>query len=88
VTSTTGAQLQVVQKQRERMFRLGKYADKLSEDCLEARLRVRRGHIGRRRLLADNEFQLRDEVQDEGTLWTQCLKKVGAPFAQLELAPA
>ena len=57
--------LQVVEEQRERMFRPREYADKSPEHQLEAALRVLWRQLGNRWLLADDVLQFRDEIDNE-----------------------
>src|SRR4029077_4527926 len=56
--------LQVVEEQRQWMFRPGEYADKPSKYQLETPARVVGREIRSRRLVADNELQFRNELDD------------------------
>ncbi len=80
--------LQIVEEERERMLRPGEDAEEAPEHQLEAALRVLRRQLGDRRLLADDELQLRDEVDDELAVRPQRLAKRVAPRGQLGLALA
>ena len=71
--------LQIVKEQRERVFRPCERAEEASEDQLEAVLRVLRRKVWNRRLLADDELQLRDEVNDELPIRAQRLLKTVPP---------
>ena len=52
--------LQIVEEQRQRMFRPGEDADETPEHQLETALRLLRLELGDRRLLADDELQFGD----------------------------
>ena len=57
--------LQIVEEQRQRMLRTGEHAEETPEHQLEAILAILRRQIGHRRLLADDEGQLRDQIDHE-----------------------
>ena len=57
--------LQIVEEERERMFRPCEYADKSPEHQLEATLRVLWRKIRDWWLLSDDELQFGNEVHDE-----------------------
>src|SRR4030088_315541 len=78
--------LQIIEKQRKRVFLPREYADESPEHHLEAFLRFQRGQVGNRRLLADDEFELRDEIDDERAVRAQCLPKAALPPGELVLA--
>ena len=73
--------LQIVEEERQRMFRPGEDADEPPEHQLEARLRLLRRKLGDRRLLSDDELQLGDEVDHEPSVRAQRLPKGVAPAA-------
>jgi len=55
------------------------YTDESPEHHLEAFLRFQRGQIPNRRLLADDELELRDEIDDERAVRAQRLLKALLP---------
>jgi hypothetical protein len=57
--------LQVVEEQRQRMLRPGKDTNETPKHQLEAPLRILRWKLDNRGLIADNELQLRDDVDHE-----------------------
>ena len=67
--------LQIVEEQRERVLRARKDADEPPHHRLEAALRVLRRQLGDRRLLADDEFQLGDQVDDQAPVRPERLAK-------------
>src|SRR5215468_2951595 len=54
--------LQIVEEERQGMFRSGKYSQEAAENELVASLSVLKRQLGDRTLLSDDEFQLRDQV--------------------------
>src|SRR6185437_3569300 len=80
--------LHVIEKQRERVFRLGKYADEPSKHDLKTSLRFPRRQFWHWRLLADDELQFRDEIDEELSVRTKRLTKCVSPFAQVFLVLA
>src|SRR5208282_6598766 len=80
--------LQVVEEQRQRMFRSGEYAEKATKHELEPPLRLLRLKLRRRRLVADDERQFGDEVGHEPTVRAQRLQNCLAPARQLGVALA
>src|ERR1700733_12156166 len=63
--------LQIVEKQRQRMLRSCKYADKSSEHHLEATLRFLRRKHWKWRLLAYDQLQFRNQIHHEPSVWPQ-----------------
>ena len=57
--------LQIVEEQRQRMFRPGEYADESPEHQLKTTLCVLRRKLRNRRLFTDDELQFGDEVDHE-----------------------
>src|SRR5262245_26730407 len=80
--------LQVVEEQRQRMFRARKNADETPKHELEAALRLLRRKIGNRGLVPYDELEFGDEVDDELAVLIQRLQKGVAPAGQLRVAPA
>ena len=68
--------LQIVEEQRQRMFRPGEHADEAPKHQLEPPLRVLRRKLGNRRLVADDELQFGDEVDHEPAVRAQRLQQV------------
>src|SRR5215469_15508070 len=60
--------LQIVQKQRQRMFRSSKDVDETPENQPETALRILGWKFRDWRLLTENQLQLRDEVDDQLTV--------------------
>ena len=79
--------LQVVEEQGERMPGPGEDAEEAAEDQLEAALRLLRRQLGDRRLLADDELQLRDQVDHELAVRTERGAERLAPRAELGSSP-
>ena len=75
--------LQVVEEERQRMFRCCEYADEATEHELKAPLRLLRLKLGDRRLIADDEVQFGDEVGHEPAVRAQRLQKGLTPIRQL-----
>jgi hypothetical protein len=57
--------LQIVEEQRQRVLPPGKYGEKAPEDQLKAALRVMGRQFRDRRLVSDDELQLRNKVYDK-----------------------
>src|SRR6185312_3592379 len=57
--------LQIVEEERERMFRLGEHTQESPEDLLETSLRFLRRQVGSRWLFTDDESKFRNEVHHE-----------------------
>jgi len=54
------------------VLRLGERTEESPEHQLEATLRVLRRQVWNERLFPDKEFHLRDEIDDELAIGTQC----------------
>ena len=80
--------LQIVEEERQRMLRPREHADKSPEHPLETPLRVFRREVGDRRMIADDQAQFGDEVDDEPSVRPQRLVQGVAPARQLGLALA
>ena len=80
--------LQIVEKERQRMFLPGKNTDESAEHELETALRLLWIEFRNRRWVVDNELQFRDEVGHEPCIWPQRLHKSIAPDRQLDVALA
>jgi hypothetical protein len=80
--------LQIVKKERQRMFGSREDTDEASEHQLEPPLRLLRRQLRDRRWFADNELQLGDEVDDEPAVRAQRLAERVAPAGQLDVALA
>src|SRR5260370_2728625 len=68
------------------MYRPSEHADEPAEDQLEPTLRLLRRKIGDRRLVADEQRQLRDELDHESSIRNQGVPKGLAPERQVGLA--
>ena len=81
--------LQVVEEERQRMFRPGEHADEPPEHQLETPSRVLRRELGNRRLVSDDELQLRDEVDHEPSVRAQRLRRRASrqPLSSASLLP-
>src|SRR4029077_6307180 len=60
--------LQIVEEQRQRMLRPGEHGEKAPENQLKAALRVLGRQLRNRRLVADDELQLRNQVYYKPTV--------------------
>src|SRR3984885_422056 len=80
--------LQIVEKERQRMFRPGKHTNESAEHKLETVLRLLRVEFRDRRRVIDNEFQFWDEVGHKPCVWDQRLQKRIAPDRQFGIALA
>ena len=77
--------LQIIEEERQRMLRASNDADEPPQDQLEAALRILRRKIGDRRLFADDEIPVRDELDDQQPIRTQGLAQRIAPVARVPL---
>ena len=75
--------LQIVEEQRKRVLRPGERAEEPPEHQLEAVLRILRRQVWNGRLFPDDELHLRDEIDDELAIRTQCFLKSVPPMAHL-----
>ena len=80
--------LQIVEKQRQRMFRSGKYTDESAEHEPETALRLLWLKLRDRRRVTDDELQFGDEVGHEPCIRLERLQKRAAPDRQLGVALA
>src|SRR5262245_12119714 len=80
--------LQIVEEERQGMFRPGEDADKPPKHQLETPLRVLGRKLRDRWLFSDDELQLGDDVDHEPSIRAQRLQKGVAPTAQLGVALA
>ena len=78
--------LQVVEEERQRVFRPGEDAEEAPKHQLETRLCLLRFELGNRRLVADDELELGDNIDHEPTVRAQRLQKGVAPAAKLGVA--
>ncbi len=78
--------LQIVEEQHQRMFRPGEDADEPPEHQLETALRVLGRKFEDRWLVADDEPQLRDEIDHELAVRAQRLAEQVTPGRQLGIA--
>jgi hypothetical protein len=65
--------LQIVEKERQRMFLPGKNTDESAEHELETALRLLRRQFRNRRWVTDDELQFGNEVGHEPCVWNQSL---------------
>ena len=72
--------LQVVEEERQRMFRPGEDSDEAPEHKLEASLRVLRRNLRDRRLFADDQLQFGNQIDDKPAERVAALR--GAPSRQ------
>ena len=75
--------LQVVEEQRQRVLLVGEHLQELAEHQLEAGLRFGRPHRRDRRLRADHQLELRDQLRDQLSVAPH-----GVAQAARDLAPA
>src|SRR5882672_1420214 len=80
--------LQIVEKERERMFGPRESPDESPQHELEPPLRVLRRELGDRRLLSYDELELRDQVHHQPSVGFQRLAERVTPAGQLRLALA
>src|SRR5580700_920321 len=88
VESRSVEPLQIVEKQRQRMFRPGEYGNEAPENELETALRLLRLKLQDRRLVSDDELQFGDEVGHEPCIQLERLQKRAAPDRQFGVALA
>src|SRR6266542_102376 len=72
--------LQVVEKDHQRMVLARQRADEILEDELEPVERLRGAKSGRRRLLTDDQLDLRDDFGQDAPLRTQARGQSSAPI--------
>src|SRR4030095_15250282 len=77
--------LQIVEEQRQRLLGLGEYLDQPTQRHLHAGLRGRWRYVRNRRLVADDELQLGNKVNDQGAVWIQCPMQLLPPLGELGL---
>src|SRR5712664_89804 len=80
--------LQIVEEQRQRVLRPGEHGEKAPESQLKAALRVMGWQLRDRRLVTDDELQLRNQVYDKPPVRAQRFAKCLAPSSQLWIALA
>ncbi len=80
--------LQVVEEECQRMVPLGEHADEPPEHHPETASRVLRRKLRNRRLVSDDEPELRDQVDHERPIRAQRLRQSVAPTTQLGVALA
>ena len=78
--------LQVVEEQRQRMFRAREDSNEAPEHELKPALRVLWRQLGDRRRLSDDEFHFGNQVHDESCVRAQRLLQGVAPSRQLRFA--
>src|SRR4051812_37509829 len=79
--------LQVVQEQDERMLGLGEHADKAAKGLLESDLTILWRHFRRKRLLADDQRKLRNEIDDEFRVQAERIHQCAPPLPKLDVTP-
>src|SRR5208283_487199 len=80
--------LQIVKEQRQRMLRPGEDIEEAAKHQLESALRVSRWQLRRRRLPADEEFEIGEQRQHERAVRAKRCRERGAPGSQFGLALA
>src|SRR5215472_6883802 len=75
--------LQVVEEQRQRMFRPSKDTDQLPKHHLEASLRVLRRKLNDWRQLSNEKLQFRDDVHHQSCVRPQGLPQGVAPWRKV-----
>ena len=80
--------LQIVEEQRQGMFGPREHPEEPPEHQLEAVLPVLRREIGDRRLLADDEGELRDQIDHQPAIGAKRLQQAVAPAPQLRVVLA
>src|SRR6185295_1516292 len=80
--------LQIVEEQRQRMFRSSEYREEAAEDELKTSLGVLRWQLVDRRLLANDESQLRNQVQHELPVRTEGFTKRLTAVVEFDIAPS
>src|SRR5712671_8005535 len=78
--------LQIIEKQRERMLRLGEHAEEPPEHQLEAVLGISRRQLWNGRLFPDDDLQLRDEADDQLAVRLDRLRQGTTPPVHLGFA--
>src|SRR5246127_5469537 len=78
--------LEIIKKEGERMFGPGECSEETPEHQLETVLRILRRHVGNGRLFANDEFQLRDEVNDQLATGTHGVHQDGPPLFHFRFA--
>src|ERR1700733_1824274 len=86
IEATSMEPLQVVEKERQWMFCLSEHADEPPKCQLEPPARVLGREIRRRRLVSDDEFQFRNELDDEPSVGAEGVAERIAPERQLGFA--
>ncbi|MCY1413983.1 hypothetical protein D9M71_294210 [compost metagenome] len=74
--------LQVVEEQRRRVIGTGEHSDEAAEHQQEAALRLLWFQLGHRRLIADDQPQLGNQVGDQPGIGLQRLQQCTAPALQ------
>src|SRR4029077_5870507 len=78
--------LQIIEEERQRMLLRGEHAQEPPEHRVETSLRVLRRQFGKRGLLADDEFQVRNQAYDELSVQAQRLTNRFAPVSEFDVA--
>src|SRR3984885_13663583 len=78
--------LQVVEKERQRMLRPGKYTDKPPKCQLETPARVVGRQIRKRRLVSDDELEFGNELDDEPSVRAKGVAERVTPGRQIGFA--
>src|SRR6266478_5044478 len=78
--------LQIIEEQRERVLWPGERAEEAPENHLEAILRISRRQVWNGRLLPDDELHLRNEADDQLTVWPDRLRQGTTPLVHLGFA--
>src|SRR6516162_8428568 len=78
--------LQVIEEERQRMFRPREDADELPKYQLEAPLRVLWWKLRNRRRLSDDELHFRNEIGNQSSIRPQCLLQRVAPPRKIRFA--
>src|SRR4051794_35759110 len=77
--------LQIIEEEHQRMVLARKHPDKALEHVMEAALRLLQRKLWNRQLLADDDLQLGNEVDDQLSLRAKRIQDRAAPLAQLHL---
>src|SRR5260370_35078007 len=78
----------MVEEEGKGVLRPGERGEKAPENQLKAALRVTGRQLRDRRLVADDELQLRNQIYDKLPVRAQCFVKGLAPSNQLRIALA
>ena len=78
--------LQVVEEQRQRMLQSGEDPEETPQHQLEPALRVSRRQLRRRRLRADEEFEVGEQRHHERAVRAKRCRERGTPGSQFDLA--